>query len=319
MKQGQYAEIMTEYAEHIYQKHVNKTERNYRFIAAEGTSREVDVCTILTTGEMIAFEVRDRHSTQGIEWIDQIIGKYYGSPFMQVWLCTFDGCTLSSNAIKKLNHHKIGWRDFELVRHSPINSTIPTLMIEGILPIKNEIEILVNGIKYNDLHIETVNCNGNDEDISFKDEKVKQFQGIAAANYLAFADINFFKISDDIDVNNIKNNFNASCLSIETTIPLQHKVFMDYFDENYIVKNNHEKTFMVATKEKSVFLTDSQLVINLSFFGNMKKDGVVFNSFFKLNISSIPETYRKQISTWKLIDVNGTGKGMAITKIFGVW
>lgn len=101
-RQGQYAEVMTEYAEHIYRDSICKTERNYKFIAPEGTEREVDVCTTLKSGEKIAFEVRDRKSTQSIDWVDQIIGKYLTSPFEQVWLCTFDGCSLSSEAIKKL-------------------------------------------------------------------------------------------------------------------------------------------------------------------------------------------------------------------------
>ncbi len=225
MKQGQYAEIMTEYAEHIYRENINQTERNYRFTASEGTSREVDVCTILTSGEMIAFEVRDRKSTQGIDWIDQIIGKYDGSPFSQIWLCTFDGCSLSSEAIKKLNFRKIGWRDFTLVKNMPDEGIGAALMVEGISPIKDDIEILVNDKKFRDLQINTTGQNN----LSFQNEKINQFRTIAAVNFLAFYGINFFEIEDELDVDNIKNNFGANYLKIKTVIPLQHKVFVDFF------------------------------------------------------------------------------------------
>ena len=56
LKKGQYAEIMTEYAEHIYRASVSETKRNYMFKSPEGTMREVDICTTLTSGERIAFE-----------------------------------------------------------------------------------------------------------------------------------------------------------------------------------------------------------------------------------------------------------------------
>ncbi len=91
-----------------------------------------------------------------------------------------------------------------------------------------------------------------------------------------------------------------------------------FFDENYVIKNNDEESTMFATKEKSIFVANNQIVINLSYFGNMYKEDVVLNSQFFINIEAIPKQYRKNLSGFRLIDVDGTGSGMAITKIYGV-
>ena len=65
------------------------------------------------------------------------IGKYYDSDFKYVWICTFDGCKLSKDAIKKLEYHHIGWRDFQLLNEFAMEEN-PIIMISGIELLKDE-------------------------------------------------------------------------------------------------------------------------------------------------------------------------------------
>ncbi len=314
MKQGQYAEIMTEIAEHIYRDNIETTIRNYRFVSCEGTKREVDVYTVLKTGEKIAFEVRDRKSTQSISWIDEVVGKYSNSPFNQIWICTFHGCKLSSIAIKKLEYHNIQWRDFKIFNNDNLSKVHPVLIIDGIVPLVDEIEIEVNDKKYKDLEIHSLEKSKG----SFKDEKILQLKEIIAQNFNQFQGINFIIFQDKFNLHNIKNNFDSEILDIKTTIQINHQIFVDYFSEEYIVKNNDKNSFLFATKNKSIFITNNTVVINKSFFANLLKEDVILNSKFILSVYGIPENIQKEITTFRLIDVEGTLKEMAITRIFGI-
>ena len=114
IKDGKYAEILTEIAEHIYQKNIIKTKKRYILKTPDGNNREIDMVVTLKNGDKIAFEVRDRKGKQGVEWIDQVIGKYKNTEFSKIWICTFGDCNLSKDAIRALKYNKIGWRNIDI-------------------------------------------------------------------------------------------------------------------------------------------------------------------------------------------------------------
>lgn len=315
MKDGKYAEIMTEFAEHLYRNsEIESVERNKRFTSPEGALREIDVLTTLKNGEEIAFEVRDRHSKpQGIDWIDQVIGKYSDTHFSQVWIYTFDGCTLTSDAIKKLQHHGLGWRDFTLLQNVPMSNDFPVLHVNGIKPVPENIEILVNGDVYTELTMQGVDDAGNSLEISFRDLVKNEFYQLARSNTSAFALCELFKYRADMEV---PNNMGSESLHIEGTMPLKHCEFIDYFNESYLVENNAIKSILISSQEKSLILTEGKLFINWAYFLNMAGEGVILNDFFTVNIEAIPEKYRN-FSQIGQIQPNGEVK-CVVARVVGI-
>lgn len=312
-KQGKYAELMTEYAEHLYREAISKTERNYHFTSVEGTDREVDVCTRLTSGELIAFEVRDRNGAQSIDWVDQVIGKYAGSPFKQIWLCTFDGCTLSGPAIKKLEYHHINWRDFTLLKENALSET-PVLIANAIVLDTKNATLTADGEFFQDLQLSY-----------FKDKPLTSYIGMCAdrskpmisENFCQLATVNYLSLEEDIPIEGSNTNFDLSKKVVHTKleIPLIHKVFVDYFDEAYMVKNNSDASVLVSTQEKSMFIVDDTLAIDFGFFYSLG-DHIVFDHNFIIQLDAIPEKH-KPIKRVRFMDVAGEGKVIPM-KMFGV-
>lgn len=310
MKQGQYAELMAEYTEHIFREAVSKTERNYRFLALEGTLREVNVCTTLTSGEMIALESRDRKSTQSIDWIDQVVGKYLGSPFQKKWVCTFDGCKLSSEAIKKLEYHNIGWRDFTL-----INTDIgrkPILTVYGIVLDISDCQLTVDGESYQDLQYSFF---PDSEPVSYIKMNSEQVKAAIQTSFAEFMQLDTVTIRERISLNGIENNFGKKSVEVELTIPLRHKVFVDYFNESYIVKNNQQEDTLLSSKDKSIFITNDTMAINFSYFYSFDEN-IVLDNHFLINLSSLPIECRN-IHNVKFMDVKGAGKIIPM-KMYGL-
>ena len=273
LKKGQYAEIMTEYAEHIYRASVSETKRNYMFKSPEGTMREVDICTTLTSGERIAFEVRDRHSTQGIDWIDQVIGKYYDSDFKYVWICTFDGCKL----------------------------------------LKDEIVVRIGNEVYQDVRFQMTEDSDKE---SYIDIAIGICTSIIQSNFHQFDEINIFTYTHEQNLNGIKHNFDDEVIKIEIEIPLKHTIFVDYFDEKYIVNNNQNEEILLSTNDKSIFITNDTLIINFGYICDLMETGII-DSNFLINLQTIPEEYRNNLNKVKFVDVSGKGNCIPM-KMYGI-
>lgn len=312
-KKGQYAEIMAEYAEHIFGDSVVKTERNYHYIAPEGTRREVDVCANLKDGRKIAFEVRDRKSTQSIDWIDQIVGKYATAPFDEVWVCTFDGCELSKEAIKKLDYHKIGWRDFTMLSESNSDNR-PVVMVEGIKICREDIEIFVDEKKFRKLCIK---MNTEEEMFELGDALLKDLKGKIKENFELFKKENVAIFEQKFDLRLSENNFDKEFIDVRAEIPLQHVVFVDYLDETYSVVNNGSESTLVTSKNKSVFVADDALVVDFGYLGRISVDTILSPNMIIVT-ENIPSKYKNAIKELKIIDVSGEHR-YSPTSIYGMY
>lgn len=311
LKKGEYAEIMTKYAEHIFRESISTVKLNEKIKAPDDTKREIDVITTLTSGEQYAFEVRDRKSVQGIDWIDQIVGKYIDLGFEYVWICTFDGCSLSAEAIKKLRYHNIGWRDFTLLSDNKFDLP-PILMVNAVEIIEDGIEITVNGEKYEDLnYMMHEGC----ENISFKCTNINNCKLTIQENFDAFQNVDEFVFENKLPLEGVQNNFNGEFADIRMEIPLKHKVYVDYIDEEYVVKNNEEEEELLSTRNKSIFITGDTLVINFEYLVKLAKDTVIDDNFI-LNTGMLPQKYRN-ISKVKFIDASGEGTIIPM-KMYGI-
>lgn len=301
-KRGQYAELMTECAEHIYKDNIKNTERNYIFIAPEGSKREVDVLVTLNGGERIAFEVRDRKSVQSIDWVDQVIGKYSDSSFNYVWLCTFDGCSLSSEAVKKLKYYNIGWRDFELLNKVD-SANAPVITVKGVTPIVEETVITVNDEEYEDVASSFVK---GENPKSLLNDAINICCKRLVENFEYYENADTFNVKYEQKLHGIENNFDCDSIVVEACIPLKHTIYYDYFDEEYEVTNNGESSKLLSTTEKSIFVKDNMLAINFAYISKLAEN-TILSSSFRLNLKNIPDKYRN-IKSVRFIDTSGEGK-----------
>ena len=130
IKDGKYAEIINEIAEHIYRDNIETTQRRAKILFPDGNKREIDLLVKLKNGEEIVFEVRDRKGNQGVDWVDQVIGKYKNTRFAKIWICTFGNCNLSKDAIRTLKYNNIGWRNISINSEDITNK--PVLFINAI-------------------------------------------------------------------------------------------------------------------------------------------------------------------------------------------
>lgn len=311
IKKGEYAEIMTKYAEHIFRESVSSVETNVKVTAPDGTVREIDVITTLTSGEKFAFEVRDRKTVQGIDWIDQVVGKYAILEFDFVWICTFDGCSLSSNAIKKLNFHSIGWRDFTLLSENTYGRP-PILLVEGIELIEDDCKITVNNELYKDVEYIMFE---KGKPVSLMNDIKCICSNIIQTNFRDFDKIDEFIYEDKRLLHGIVNNFDSDTVTIKAIIPLRHTVYVDYINEEYTVKNNEEQEILLSTKNKSVFITGDTLVINFEYLASVTEHSILDNSCL-INLNILPEV-RKGIKKIKFIDAGGEGKFIPM-KLYGI-
>lgn len=311
MKKGEYAEIMTKYAEHIFRESISSVDTNVKMIALDETEREIDVVTTLTSGERIAFEVRDRKAAQGIDWIDQVVGKYSTLGFDFVWICTFDGCSLSSGAIKKLKYHNIGWRDFTLLSEN-ICGRPPVLMVEGIELIDEDSEMTVNNELYKDVEY---TMSEGENPISLKDNIKNLCRSIIQCNFKDFDKIDEFIYEDKLSLYEIENNFSSETAEIRASIPLKHTVYVDYINEEYMIRNNENQERLLSTENKTVFIAGDTLVVNFEYLARIAVNAILNNNCI-LNIKTIPEMYKK-IKKLKFIDASGKGIFIPM-KVYGI-
>lgn len=312
---GKYAEVINEIAEHIYQDNIEKTERRAKIKFPDGNIRELDLLVTLKTSEQIVFEVRDRKGNQGIDWVDQVIGKYKNMKFYKIWICTFGKCNLSKDAIRALEYNNIGWRNIDIYNKESISNE-PVLSIDALkLCIDDKCNMTINGEKYKELMIECLDNNGKIIGISLKDQLLNEIKNKIINDYDNYIGINKIDFETIMDIGKIENNFESSRLNIKISIPVVHYELYDFFSENYIVFDDYKENYLLSTKNKSIFITNDYIVLNFSFLADLRDEGYVISNHYLLNIKAIPEKYRNK-NKIKIIDVNGNAQDKLI-KVIG--
>lgn len=149
---GTYAEIINEIAEHIYNDKIIETKRRAKIKFPDGNIREIDLLVTLKNKKQVVFEVRNRKGNQGVEWIDQVIGKYKNTSFSKVWICTFGKCNLSKDAINTLTYNNIGWRNIDIKENDTLmNNQQPILKLDAIKIYDKECVMKVNDDIYSEI------------------------------------------------------------------------------------------------------------------------------------------------------------------------
>lgn len=313
VKDGKYAEIINEIAEHIYHDNIEKTEKRAKVLFPDGNKREIDLLVTLKNKDKIVFEVRDRSGNQGVDWVDQVIGKYKNTCFSKVWICTFGDSYLTKDAIRTLKYNNIGWRNIDINNNDISND--PVLFINAIKIIDDDSDMEINGEKYKELMLGCIDGNGNTFDISLRKQLLQEIKEIIVANFDNYVDKSYIEYNKTINIDNLESNFNSSVLKIKITLPLVHYNLCDYFSENYNISNNNEKDYLLSTKNKSIFVTEEYIVLNFSYLSNLRNEGYIISNHYLLKIDSIPERYRKK-NKLKIIDVDGNSQD-TLLKVIG--
>lgn len=314
VKDGKYAEIINEIAEHIYQDNIEKTERRAKILFPDGNKREIDLLVTLKNKKQIVFEVRDRKGNQSVEWVDQVIGKYKNTNFSKVWICTFGECNLTKDAIRTLKYNNIGWRNININNDGDF-SVKPVLLLDAIKPIDDDSSMIINRENYKELMLGCIDKNGNVFDVSLRNLLLQKIKESIISNFDNFLDKNCIEFNTTIDINNLENNFNSSILKINIVLPLIHFSICDYFSENYVISDNDKKDYLLVTKNKSIFITDEYIVLNFSYLSNLRNEGYIISDHYLLNINSIPKEYREK-NKIKIIDIDGNSKDVLL-KVIG--
>lgn len=313
-KDGKYAEIINEIAEHIYQDNIKSTERRAKVLFPDGNIRELDLLVTLNNNEQIVFEVRDRVGNQGVDWIDQVIGKYKNTKYSKIWVCTFGQCNLSKAAIKSLKYNNIGWRNIEIMDAKNFSSE-PILYINALKIVYDESEMLINGEKYRKLILGCVDGNGNKVSVSLKDLIFNDIKSFISKDFNEFKNKNNMIFQTQLNINNLENNFNSSVLNISISVPLVHYDIFDYFSEKYIISNNNEDGHLLSTENKTIFINDDYLIINFSFLANLREKDYIISNHFILNVKAVPKEYRSK-NKIKIIDIDGNSQDVLL-KVLG--
>ena len=122
-------------------------------------------------------------------------------------------------------------------------------------------------------------------------------------------------IKERITLQGIVNNFGAESVEVELTMPLRYKVFVDFFNENYIIKNNKQEDILLSSQDKSIFITKDTMAINFSYFYAFD-ESIILDNRFRINLASLPVEYRN-IPKVKFMDVKGEGKIIPM-KMYGL-
>lgn len=312
-KDGKYAEIINEIAEHIYRDNIKTTQRRAKVLFPDGNKREIDLLVKLKNGEEIVFEVRDRKGNQGVDWVDKVIGKYKNTKYAKIWICTFGDCNLSKDAIRALTYNNIGWRNIN-INNENITSK-PVLFINAIKTLDDDSDIEINGEKYKELMMGCMDQDGNIFDISLRNQLLMEIKSVIANDFDRYLDKNCIEYKTVIDISGLENNLNSSILDIKIILPLLHYNLCDYFSEKYIISNNDKDNYLLATKNKSFFITEEYIVLNFSYLANLRKDGYIISNHYLMDMTCIPEKYRKK-SKMRIIDVDGNSQD-TLMKVVG--
>jgi uncharacterized protein YciU (UPF0263 family) len=314
IKDGKYAEIINEIAEHIYQDDIEKTERRAKISFPDGNKREIDLLVTLKNKDKIAFEVRDRDGNQGVDWVDQVIGKYKNVDFAKVWICTFGNSYLTKDAIRTLKYNNIGWRNINVNNADEISKE-PVLFIDAIKTIDDDSDMEINGEKYKELMIGCMDEKGNIFDISLRKQLLMEINSIITSDFDSYLNKNYIEYTTTMDIGAIENNFDSTTIKIKITLPLIHYSLCDYFSEKYIVSDNDKEDYLLATKNKSIFITDKFIVLNFSYLSKLRNEGYIISNHYIIRMTSIPEKYRKK-NKMRIIDVDGNSQD-TLLKVIG--
>lgn len=311
MNKGKYAEYLNYIVEQIHSNNIKEIHLNYELISIEGLKREVDLFVITNDGDQIVYEVRNRASTQGVDWIDQVIGKYIHEEIDKYWIVTFDNCELSKDAIVKLSYHNIGWRNFVLL--NKLNSKIPVVTMNTLLPVYTEMKISIDNEDYKDLMFD-LQHNGIRETVSLErflqmsltNELKKNIEPLMNANHI---DLDLDSLLASVGV-----GFDSEKPTSKIRIPLVQKTYTDYIDEYYIVDNDDEKYKLICSENKTVFVYNGTLMIDMKFISELNETKEISTSFL-LNVNEI----KKYVRDTKNIKAINTGpKDVSIMKVFGL-
>lgn len=317
MKNGKYAELITDIANRIYLDNIEKIIRNYRCRFKSGVTKEIDVCVFLKDGKKIAFEVRDRQGNQSSRWAEQVYGKYEGEEFDYVWICTFGNCNLSSSAIKVADYRKIGWRNIN-INGEYKESNKPIVETEAIQIIPETIELTINGELYKELKAEGINERGEKIDIDLKKQIIKDAKKIIENNFEKFNRISFFENIIDFQIDNIDTNLSKGNNIVKVLIPIEHIIFCDYLSKKFEIEDHNKRNdenILIVSKNNSIFITNKKFVIDLSYIGRLKNENTIFKNSIIINVDEIPEEYRNTKNI-KFINMDGK-EDIKVYKVVG--
>ena len=173
-------------------------------------------------------------------------------------------------------------------------------------------QLSVDGEIYQDLQYSFL---PNGEPVSYIKMQSEQVKAAIQINFAQFMQLDSVTIAERIPIGGIDNNFGKEFGETELTIPLRHKVFVDYFDERYVIKNNQQEDMLLSSREKSIFITNDTMAINFSYFYSFDEN-IVLDNHFLINLSSLPAEYR-DIHKVKFMDVKGEGKIIPM-KMYGL-
>ncbi len=312
---GKHAEMLTELAHHLYNNQIKKSIKNYIWVANDGTKRETDVAILLKDNQKIAFEVRDRQSTQSIDWVDSVIGKYLNSEFDYVWLCTHNKCTLSKDAIKKLNFNKIGWRK---ITSSQLSNRINVAYFHIIEPNFEELSINLDS-KLKDLKFYAKNTNDEEIIFSLKDIIKSQLQ-LLAPNLNPIMKTGILKNGFPIDCN-LFANIDSKENILRYEIPFVINTYIDSFDEQFMFSDHYDgietakSSEILKTEYTTIFVKGETLCVNIAF-DNIFKDKIMLPQF-EVSIENIKQLTSKPLKNLQIININGNPNNV-ITRIDGI-
>ena len=186
-------------------------------------------------------------------------------------------------------------------------------MISGIELLKDEIVVRIGNEVYQDVRFQMTEDSDKE---SYIDIAIGICTSIIQSNFHQFDEINIFTYTHEHNLNGIKHNFDDEVIKIEIEIPLKHTIFVDYFDEKYIVNNNQNEEILLSTNDKSIFITNDTLIINFGYICDLMETGII-DSNFLINLQTIPEEYRNNLNKVKFVDVSGKGNCIPM-KMYGI-
>lgn len=308
---GKHAEELVELVEHLYRDNIDKTTKNYKWRDKCGASRETDLFVLLKDGKKIAFEVRDRQRVQSIDWIDQVVGKYKDSEFDLIWICTHNKCTLSRDAVKKLNENKIGWRK---ITSSKMENEIKVAEFTYVELDWDNLETSLKE-KFKDIVIVYQNTQTKEQfELKLTDIIKQQLMEVLEHEELGCSRLNFLEGTLEVD-HNLFQNIDSDDNFIHYIIPIVYNTFFDYFNEKVEIKDIDENEFVLKSKLNTIFMkSDGTLCINLSI--NQIFEGLMLTNNFKIYKENIKKLVPIFNNTVRFIKTH-EGTGIVPLKIWG--
>lgn len=289
MKDGKKAEFICNLCEYIYREDLKSTKVREMVKSSDGTVREIDVVVELKDNKKIAFEVRERKGNQSIEWIDQVIGKYLDLKFDEVWVCTFNECSLSKDAVKKLRYHGIGWRNINVTNIDNLDKK-PSLIAKAIKIDKDSFNIKNNCSENIEFSIEKIRLDSYRKCKEFISLNFDKFDGCK-------------KIGIEYDLSVINPDFGTARIEYD----LFQFLYTDYFSVEYQIDEKNKIKFLKSCKGESLFLTEDTLVVDFGYISKLFDSDTIINSNFIIDTKFI-NTINPNIKQMKMINTDNNNK-----------